>query len=158
MSARNIVRLVVSLIVCFGAAGVGGLAMGDASLEWYRTLQRPALSPPSWVFGPVWTLLYLLMAVALYLVWSRAGQAGVTLAVAVFAVQLVLNAAWTPAFFGMQSPLLGLAVIVPLWALILTSTVLFWRIVPLAGALLVPYLAWVSFASYLNAGLYVLNR
>ncbi|MFO8079483.1 MAG: TspO/MBR family protein [Armatimonadota bacterium] len=158
MSGGNIARLVVSIIVCFLPAVVGGLGMQSGGGEWYRELTKPALNPPGWVFGPVWTALYLLMGIALYLVWSRAGEPGVTLAVGVFGIQLVLNAMWTPAFFTMQSPAAGLAVIIPLLGMIALTTVLFWRIRPVAGMLLVPYLAWVSFATYLNASIWWLNR
>ncbi len=158
MKVGEIARLTVSIIVCFLPAVVGGLAMQNGTGEWYRELTKPALTPPGWVFGPVWTLLYLLMGIALYLVWSRVGEPGVTLAVGIFAGQLVLNALWTPAYFGMQSPLLGLVVIVPLLALIAFSTALFWRIRPLAGGLLLPYLAWTTFATYLNFSVWWLNR
>ncbi len=158
MSTGDYIRLTVSIIVCFLPGVVGGIGMSGGTGEWYQQLTKPALNPPGWVFGPVWTLLYLLMGIALYLVWSRAGEPGVTLAVGIFAVQLVLNALWTPAFFGMQSPRLGLVVILPLLALIAFGTALFWRIRALAGLLLVPYLAWTSFATYLNFALWWLNR
>jgi len=154
----DIVRLTVSIIVCFLPAIVGSIGMQTGGSAWYRELTKPALNPPGWVFGPVWTALYLLMGISLYLVWSRAGAPGVTFAIGVFAVQLVLNAIWTPAFFGMQSPATGLLVIIPLLILIAVSTVLFWRIRPVAGWLLLPYLGWVSFATYLNASIWWLNR
>ena len=156
MSAGSIVRLVVSIIVCL-LPGLVGSITGFPD-DWYRNLTKPALNPPAWVFGPVWTALYLLMGVALYHVWSRHEHPGATLAVGVFAVQLVLNALWTPAFFGAQSPLLGLLVIVPLVILIAVTTRLFWRVSVLAGSLLLPYLAWVGFATYLNAAIWWLNR
>lgn len=159
MRGAEIARLVVSIVVCFLPAVVGNIGGVGGASDWYRELTKPALNPPSWVFGPVWTTLYLLMGIALYLVWSRAGELpGVTLAVGVFGVQLVLNGMWSPAFFTMQSPLAGLTVIIPMVVLIAVTTVLFWRIRPTAGALLVPYLAWVSFATYLNAAIWWLNR
>jgi tryptophan-rich sensory protein len=158
VKSEDIVRLVVSIVVCFLPAVVAGIGMSGGGGDWYQNLTRPALNPPGWVFGPVWTLLYLLMGVALFLVWSRVGEPGVNLAVGVFALQLVLNALWTPAFFGMQSPWMGLLVIVPLLALIAFSTALFWRIRPLAGILLLPYLGWVGFATYLNYAIWWLNR
>lgn len=157
MKGTDILRLVVSIIVCFAAASVGGLAM-DGTMAWYRQLEKPALTPPSWLFGPVWTILYLLMGIALFLIWSRADQPGARMAIGMFIAQLVLNALWTPAFFGMQSTLLGLAVIIPLDVLIVASVVLLWRIHPPAGWLLLPYLAWTAFATYLNASLHLLNR
>lgn len=158
MNAGAIVRLIVSLTVCFLPGIVGGIGMAGGGGEWYRELAKPALNPPGWVFGPVWTALYLLMGIALYLVWNRHHVPGATLAVGVFAVQLLLNALWTPAFFGEESPLLGLLIIVPLVALIAVTAKLFWRISTVAGALLLPYLAWVSFATYLNASIWWLNR
>lgn len=158
MKKINLPRLVVSLIACFLPGLVGGLGMEGGGGQWYQSLTKPPLNPPGWVFGPVWTTLYLLMGIALYIVWQRAGRPGATLAVGVFGAQLILNALWTPAFFAEQSPWLGLQIIVPLLVLIAFSVVLFWRIRPLAGWLLVPYLAWVSFATYLNAGIWWLNR
>jgi translocator protein len=158
MSGSDIARLAISIILCFLPGVVGGLGMQAGGGEWYRELTKPSVNPPGWVFGPVWTALYLLMGIALYLVWSQTGQPGVTLAIGVFGAQLVLNAMWTPAFFTMQSTSAGLAVIIPLLALIAVTMVLFWRIRPVAGMLLVPYLAWVSFATYLNASLWWLNR
>ncbi len=156
MRAREILRLVVSIVVCFLPSFV---AIGASPGEWYAQLTKPPLNPPSWVFGPVWTLLYLLMGISLYLVWSRASRhPGATLAVGVFAVQLVLNALWSPAFFGARSPGLGLIVIVPMVVLIAVTISLFGRISNVAGWLLVPYLAWVSFATYLNAAIWWLNR
>lgn len=124
--------------------------------EWYATLRKPAWNPPSWVFGPVWTTLYILMGVAAWLVWDRhrrAARAALTL----FVVQLVFNAAWSWLFFGLRSPGLAFAEIVVLWALILATTIAFWRLRPTAGALLLPYLAWVTFAAVLNATLWQLN-
>jgi len=158
MKPVDVTRLVISIIVCFLPAVIGGLGMSGGTGQWYRDLVKPALNPPGWVFGPVWTTLYFLMGISLYLVWSRAGQSGVALAIGVFGVQLVLNALWTPAFFTLKSPALGLMVIVPLLIMIAVSIALFWRVRPLAGALLLPYLAWVSFATYLNSALWWLNR
>ncbi|NLO04412.1 MAG: tryptophan-rich sensory protein [candidate division WS1 bacterium] len=157
MKIGDIVRLVVSIIVCYLPA-LGGLSMESGEGSWYQQLTKPALNPPGWLFGPVWTALYLMMGIALYLVWSRAGRPGVSLAIGVFAVQLLLNGLWTPAFFGMQSPATGLMVIIPMWFGILASIILFWRISVTAGALLIPYLAWVSFATYLNSAIWWLNR
>ncbi|MGD9494780.1 MAG: TspO/MBR family protein [Armatimonadota bacterium] len=151
-------QLIICVVVCFAAGGIGSLAMGRESFVWYRSLVRPAITPPSWVFGPAWSVLYLLMGIALFLVWRRAGQVPVGAAIGVFAAQLVLNALWTPAFFGMRSPALGLAVIIPLEALIAVCVVLFWRISPAAGALLLPYLGWTGFAAVLNGLLFVMNR
>ena len=124
--------------------------------EWYAGLEKPSWNPPSWVFGPVWTTLYVLMGVASWLVWDRhrgAAQAALTL----FVVQLIANALWSWLFFGIQSPFLAFIDIVVLWLLIVATTIAFWRLRPIAGALLLPYLAWVTFATALNFAIWRLN-
>ena len=113
---------------------------------------------PAWVFGPVWTALYLSMAIAAWLVWRRAGWPGGARALGLFAVQLALNAAWSPLFFGLRSPAAGLVDIAALWLAIAATVFAFFRIAPVAGALLVPYWLWVTFATALNAAIWSLNR
>jgi tryptophan-rich sensory protein len=142
------------LVVTFVAAAIGGLAASGSVRSWYPALVKPAWSPPSWVFGPVWTVLYAMMAVAAWLVWRQAGWGG---ALALFGVQLALNAAWSPLFFGLHRIDLALADIVLLWAAIVATTVAFWKVTPVAGWLLVPYLLWVTFAMALNFALWRLN-
>jgi tryptophan-rich sensory protein len=116
---------------------------------WYAKLRKPAWNPPGWVFGPVWTVLYLTMAVAMWLVWKAAPEASV-LPFRLYAVQLLLNHLWSPVFFLLKRPGAAFAVIAALWLAIVATTVCFaWR-VPLAGQLMIPYLAWVSFAAVLN--------
>jgi len=158
---RSFLALVLFLVICFGTAAFGGQFAPGA---WYAALEKPAWNPPAWVFAPVWTLLYAMMAVAGWLVWraggSAVGGAGAPsrgIALGVYALQLVLNGAWSWLFFGLQRPGLAFAEIVALWLAILATTVLFWRVKPLAGALLVPYLAWVAFAAVLNLALWRLN-
>jgi len=151
---RPVVEMIGCLLLAFAPGAIGGRFQPG---EWYAALTKPALTPPGWVFPVVWTLLYAMMGVALFLVWRRRGGPNRRLALAVFAAQLVLNAAWSWLFFGLHRPGLALVDIVALWLLILASTVLFWRIRPAAGALLLPYLAWVGFASYLNLMLWRLN-
>ena len=136
--------LVLSVAVVALAAGVGSRFMPDA---WYRNLAKPSFNPPDWIFGPVWTLLYLLMAVAAWLVWLRAGLRGGKVALALFTAQLALNGAWTPLFFGLHEIGWALADLAVLWLAIAATLISFWRIRPLAGVLLAPYLAWVSFAA-----------
>jgi tryptophan-rich sensory protein len=140
------------------AGVVGSLATLSAIDGWYATLVRPALAPPNWVFGPVWTTLYALMGVAGWLV-SRAPveERLRRLAYLSFAVQLVLNAAWSFVFFGAEAIGPALGVIVVLLAAILVNAALFYRVDRRAGLLLVPYLAWVAFATYLNYGFWTLN-
>jgi translocator protein len=143
--------LLASVALAFAAALIGSrFPPGD----WYASLQKPAWNPPSWLFGPVWTALYLGMAVAAWRVW-RVGRAGPALALHV--LQLALNAAWSWLFFGLHRPDLAFAEILVLWAAILATTVAFFRKDSLAGWLLVPYLAWVGFAAFLNFTLWRLQ-
>ena len=151
-------KLMISLAICFAAEGLGGLFTAQSVGTWYLTLQKPAFTPPGWLFGPVWTLLYLMMGIALYLIWKRAGAGAEGRgALMLFALQLLLNVAWSAVFFGRQSPLGGLLIIVALW---LTLALTIWRfrqISTLAAGLLVPYLAWISFAAVLNFAIWRLN-
>jgi translocator protein len=144
----------VSILAAYSAAAIGGLFMPG---EWYAQLAKPAWTPPDWVFGPVWTLLYTMMAVAAWLVWRQRGFAGTERAMTLYGAQLVLNAAWSWIFFGRQQIGVAAIEIVALWVVIAATIVAFWRIRPLAGALLVPYLVWVSFAAALNFAIWRLN-
>ena len=148
--------LVVWLAVCFVAAGIGGAASIDAG-PFYAQLVRPGWAPPSWVFGPVWSILYALMAIAAWLVWRVGGFRAASMALALFLVQLVFNALWSWLFFGWQLGALAFVCVLALWALILATLIFFWRIKPLPGALLIPYLLWVSFAAALNFSVWQLN-
>jgi len=152
-------KLVVSVAIPLTVGGLSGFATARGVADWYPTLTKPSFNPPAWVFGPVWTALYVMMGVAAFLIWRRGIDTdGVKLALTVFAVQLALNGLWSILFFGMQSPGWALVEIALLWLAIGATTVLFWRISPPAGCLLLPYWAWVSFASFLNASLWWLNR
>ena len=142
-------------LITFAAAALGGWFMPG---EWYAQLKKPAWNPPGWIFGPVWTALYTMMAVAAWLVWRRGGWAVQRKALAWFLVQLVLNALWSPLFFGWKNPDLAFAEIVLLWVAIFGTLLAFWKAHRAAGALLLPYLAWVSFAAVLNFTLWQLNR
>ena len=147
--------LVVAVLICFGAAALGSWATVRGLRGWYPALRKPSWNPPGAVFGPVWTILYLAMAVAVWLVWRSGGD--VTVAVGLFALQLALNVAWSVVFFGMRNPRGALVVIVALWLAIAATLIVFASIDPLAGALFVPYLAWVTFASVLNGAIARLN-
>jgi len=158
MNGSNLLKLVASLAVVLAAGGIGSLATMKAIPTWYQGLAKPPFNPPAWLFGPAWTTLYLLMAVAAFLVWKQGfGAPGVRLALAAFLVQLVLNALWSVFFFGMRSPLAGLVDIVVLWLAILATIILFFRVSGAAGILLLPYIAWVTFAAFLNAAILYLN-
>ncbi len=146
--------LVILLAVCFAVAVVGGMVTASSIPNWYAGLTKPSWTPPSWVFGPVWSILYLSMAVAAWLVWRR-GKALIPLAL--FAIQLAINAAWSWLFFGLHNPGVAFVDIVFLWAAIAATTVAFWHRSALAGILFVPYLAWVSFACVLNFAVWQMN-
>jgi tryptophan-rich sensory protein len=138
------------------AATVGGLASVNAK-NFYADLVRPDWAPPGWLFGPVWTLLYLMIAVAAFLVWRRAGWAGARLALGLFLLQLVLNAVWTWLFFGWQMGGPSFYELLLLWVSVAATLVLFWRTQRVAGALFIPYLLWVSFAGALNFSVWQMN-
>jgi tryptophan-rich sensory protein len=150
----SIVSLVVWLVLCFAAAAIGGLAVPGA---WYRGLNKPSWNPPDWLFAPVWSILFIMMAVAAWLVWSRRSAADVALAIGLFALQLGLNPLWSWLFFGFHRPDLAFFEVMVFWLVILATTVAFWRISPLAGKLMLPYVAWVGFASFLNLVLWRMN-
>ncbi len=150
--------LVVSIVICFGVAALGSLATDPNIDGWYAALRKPSWNPPNWIFGPVWSMLYLLMAVAAWLVWRRRGFAGASLLpLALFGIQLVLNGLWSVLFFGWHRPDLAFIEIVFLWSAILATMLAFRRVVPLAAALLAPYLLWVTFAAFLNFTIWKLN-
>jgi len=154
-TGRNAIGLVGWLLVSFAAAWIGSRYMPGA---WYASLAKPAWTPPNALFGPVWTVLYVCMGVAAWLVWKRSGFGGAGAALALFVVQLVLNALWSYVFFGLHRISAAFLDIVVLWAVILVVTVLFWRKVRMAGVLMLPYLIWVGFASCLNFALWQMNR
>lgn len=153
------ITLGVSFGLAFVAAAVGGAFTAKPVQTWYRTIRKPAWNPPDWLFGPVWTVLYILMAVALWRVW-RVGwdQPGVRSAVILFLIQLVLNVLWSAIFFGRRQLWWGFVEICLLWVLILATLLVFFGLEPLAGYLLFPYLAWVTFAGILNFVVWRLNR
>ena len=153
-----IVMLALFITVCFVAAGASAISTRSSVSTWYPMLRKPAWNPPAWIFGPVWTVLYLMIAISAWLVWRERGFSRGAGALGLFALQLALNALWSPLFFGLRSPLAGFVDIVPLRAAILAVLVSFWTISPLAGALLVPYWLWVSFATVLNLAIWRLNR
>ena len=156
---NNVVKLIVAVAAPVMIGGLSGFATARGVSTWYPTLVKPSFNPPAWVFGPVWTVLYLMMGVAAYLVWRQGIDAdGVRVALAVFVIQLALNGLWSILFFGMHSPGWALVEIVVLWFAIGMTIRLFWDVAPAAGALLLPYWAWVSFATILNASLWWLNR
>jgi translocator protein len=155
MSLNDGVALAISVGVCFAAAGIGTLSTLNGLRAWYPSLRKPTWNPPNALFGPVWTVLYLSMAVAVWLVWRAAVNP--VPALALFAAQLALNVTWSVTFFGQRKVGGALVVIGVLWLMIAATIGAFWSVDPLAGLMLVPYLAWVTFASLLNAAIARLN-
>lgn len=152
----NSISLAASLVFAYAAGFIGSLFTMPAIDGWYATLTRPELSPPNWIFGPVWTTLYTLMAIAAWRVYVANGRR-IGRELIIYGLHLVVNAAWSIVFFGMQNPSAAFVVVLMLLALILVTAFLFYRKDPIAGYLFVPYIAWVSFASYLNFAIMRLN-
>jgi len=155
---RDIVKLVISLVACQCAGLIGSIFTTPAIPIWYAALEKPPFTPPNWLFAPAWGTLYVLMAIAAFLVWRRGlNQEGVKSALLIFVIQLVLNALWSVVFFGFKSPIAGIVVIVVLWVAILFTILKFFRLSVVAGSLLIPYILWVSFATALNIAIWMLN-
>jgi benzodiazapine receptor len=154
--SKQMLGLLAWLAISFTAAGLGAMASVNAG-TFYQQLLRPSWAPPGWLFGPVWTGLYVSMAVAAWLAWRERGLRGMGGAAVLFLSQLAVNALWSWLFFGWRQGGLAFAEVLVLLALIAATLVAFWRIRPLAGALLLPYLAWVAFASMLNYTTWRLN-
>ena len=150
MDFDAVIRLVVSILASFAAAGIGSLFTFKAIPTWYAGLKKPRYTPPNWAFGPVWTILYILMGISVFLIWQKG--------LATPGVMLAFNALWSVIFFGRKSKGGGVIVIAILWLLILATMIASFRVSVWAGALLVPYIVWVSIASYLNVGIWILNR
>lgn len=143
------------ILVCLVTGGLGGWATAQSVTDWYPTLVKPSWNPPNWIFSPVWTALYLMMAVAAWLVWRSGGN--IRGAMILFFSQLALNFAWSFLFFGARSPWLGLMDITMLWLALVITVIVFFQKSAAAGLLMLPYLAWVSFATILNLAIWRLN-
>jgi benzodiazapine receptor len=154
-SLSLILGAIGAIVLTFGAAYVGSRFPVD---EWYTTLSKPSWNPPNWLFGPVWLVLYILMAISVWLVWSEEGLLGAIVALSIFLLQLILNAVWSWLFFGLHQLGIAFVEIVTLWLAIVVNIALFWRLKPISGILLIPYLLWVTFASVLNFTLWRLNQ
>jgi len=150
MKKINAGRLILSISIPLVAGFIGSVFTSPAVQSWYTTINKPSWNPPSWLFGPVWTTLFILMGIALYLVWSTKMSDKVRWAFKMFAAQMVLNMLWSVFFFGMGNFWLAFGEIVVLWAFILATIISFGKVNKTAAWLLVPYILWVSFASYLN--------
>jgi len=156
-TGRDLLALALFVGVCLAIGGLGGAVTASSVIEWYPTLNKPSFNPPNWVFGPVWTTLYVMMGVAAWRVWRAADRAAAWGPLALFALQLAVNLGWSIAFFGLRDPGLAVAVILVLDLLVLATALMFRRIDGLAALLLVPYLAWIAFATILNIAVWRLN-
>jgi len=150
--------LVAFILICFLAAAVGGTATVGAVRTWYPALRKPRWNPPAQLFGPVWSVLYLMMGVAGWLVWRTRDAIDVRLALGLFTMQLALNVSWSVLFFGLRRPGRALVDIVLLWVAIVATAIAFWSHDPISSVLLLPYLLWVTFAAALNRSIFRLNR
>ena len=154
---RDIAGLLVVLVICFGVSVAGGAVTASSVGTWYQALQKPPFNPPDWLFAPVWTVLYVMMAVAGWRVWRKHGLRGARAAMALFGIQLALNLAWSFVFFGYRLIGAALIEIVVLLVAIVLTTILLWRRDRFAGVLFIPYAGWVAFATALNFALWQLN-
>lgn len=149
--------IIVSILIA-QAAGIIGAAFTTASVAtWYTEIAKPTWNPPNWIFGPVWISLYTLMGIAAFLVWRKKDTSGAKFALCIYGIQLALNALWSILFFGLKNPGLAFVEIIILFIFIIITTILFWRINPSAGILMIPYIAWVFFAGFLNYTIWLLN-
>lgn len=156
-TGKDILALVLFVGICLGIGALGGAVTAASVSSWYPTLAKPSFNPPDWIFGPVWTTLYILMGIAAWRVWRTAGSNTARAPLAVFALQLAVNLGWSVAFFGLRNPGLAVAVILVLDLLVLATALMFRRTDRLAAMLLLPYLAWIAFATVLNVAIWRLN-
>lgn len=158
MNKSQIFKLLASLILPLGSGVIAGLFTAKGVSEWYETLNRPSFNPPNWLFGPVWTVLYLLMGISLFIIWKQTATKERNLAIFVFLLQIILNFCWSFIFFLYHQIGFALIEIIILWISIVTMLILFYKIKPLAAYINIPYLLWVTFATVLNASYYLLNK
>ncbi|QDW19871.1 TspO/MBR family protein [Flavobacterium sp. KBS0721] len=160
MKLNKITKIVVALIICLMVGYSASIVTRPSVETWYPTIIKPSFNPPNWIFMPVWTLLYILMAVAAGLVWDKIKEQNqeVKVALGFFLIQLTLNAIWSYIFFGLKNPMLALIEIALLWLMIYETYLKFIKINKTAGYLLIPYMAWVAFAGILNASIWWLNK
>ncbi|MEI7998349.1 MAG: TspO/MBR family protein [Candidatus Omnitrophota bacterium] len=149
--------LLVFIILCFSAAALGTVFTNSSLKSWYPTIKKPLWNPPNWVFAPVWTILFMMMAMAGWMVWERLTQRIFCLSMVLFIIQLILNVAWSAVFFGFRSPFLALLEIIFLWLFVGLTMITFLNVYTLAGVLFLPYFLWVSFAAVLNYSIWRKN-
>lgn len=151
-------KLIVSILIPLTVGFAGSFFTSSSINSWYSTINKPSFNPPNWLFAPVWTLLFILIGISFYLVWNKDFGDIRSWVLLIYGANLALNLLWSLLFFGLRNPYLALIEIVILWFVILGNIIVFYRISRTAGLLLIPYLLWVTFASFLNYNIYILNR
>ena len=154
---KPVFKIIIAVVVCLAVGGLSGFATTDAIEGWYATINKPSFNPPNWIFGPVWTTLYILMGISLYFIVQQPASKTKTQALVVFGVQLFLNFWWSIIFFTFKDLLFALIEIIVLWIFIAAMIYLFRKLKPIAGYLQIPYLLWVSFATLLTYSIWMLN-
>jgi len=157
MFKKSILPFLISILIVFSFGFIGSFFTTSSITNWYAFINKPLFSPPNWIFGPVWTLLYILMGISAFLIWKKRDNLKTKSALIFYGIQLILNALWSIIFFGMHNPGLALLEIIILWLFILITLIKFYKINKTAGLLFIPYLLWVSFASILNYAIWILN-
>lgn len=155
----KIIRVIIPIVICLFAGFIGSFFTTTAIPTWYASINKPSFNPPNWLFGPVWTFLYILMGISLYIIWDKdvKNKKIKNNALMIFGIQLFLNVLWSVIFFGLKSPFYAFIEIMFLWVTILFTIISFYKISKTASFLLIPYILWVSFASLLNFYVWVLN-
>lgn len=156
--SRDLKALFLLIALCLAVEVLGGLFTQSSVTTWYPSIAKPSWTPPSFVFGPVWTLLYLMMALAIWLIWKTPATPLRSRAYKLFGAELFVNFIWSPLFFGLHSPLYGMIDIILLWALLVPTILTFYQLRPLSAYLLLPYLIWTTYAGALNIAIWYLNR
>jgi translocator protein len=157
MKVSVVIKLIISILLPLGLGSIAGIYTAQSVPEWYETLIRPSFNPPNWIFGPVWTALYILMGVSLFIIWNQRASKARNLAILVFMIQLLLNFGWSFIFFYFNMIALAFIEIIMLWMSIIWMIILFYKIKPLASYINIPYLLWVTFATVLNGAYFFLN-
>jgi len=158
MKANQAVKLLASLLLPLGVGAIAGIFTSEAIPGWYASLNQPLFNPPNWIFGPVWTALYIIMGISLFLIWKLEAGKERNQAILIFIIQLILNFCWSFFFFYFKMIGLALADIVLLWVLIFIMLIRFFKLKPMAAYINIPYLLWVTFATVLNVAYFLLNR
>jgi len=158
MNKTLTLKFLISILLPLSLGAIAGMFTSQSVPEWYATLNRPSFNPPNWIFGPVWTTLYILMGISFFLIWKQEASKVRNRAILIFLLQLLLNFAWSFIFFYFNMTGLALVEIILLWISNVMMLVVFYKIKPIASYINIPYLLWVTFATVLNASYYILNR